>query len=194
MGQYSDEYKNIVIISLESDFAVTTKTMTSLENSEFSDPFNDPIKESLMVSNYSESRELERVPYIQKDLIVWAIVDGILLLIILFGNILTILAVRYSRRLRSVISNHFVLSLAISDILGKFDFSIKFTVLHQLVITLLVLKNSANQNKDTKILFSDWLYQFLLRNFCKRDPIYKNFYVKIETANQKIEFSCLCSD
>ncbi len=124
MGQYSDEYKNIVIISLESDFAVTTKTMTSLENSEFSDPFNDPIKESLMVSNYSESRELERVPYIQKDLIVWAIVDGILLLIILFGNILTILAVRYSRRLRSVISNHFVLSLAISDILGKFDVSI----------------------------------------------------------------------
>ncbi|CAO1380093.1 unnamed protein product [Diamesa serratosioi] len=47
----------------------------------------------------------------------WTIIDGILLVAILCGNILTILAVRFSRRLRSVISNHFVLSLAISDIL-----------------------------------------------------------------------------
>lgn len=54
---------------------------------------------------------------IKEEVIVWAILDGILLVAILSGNILTILAVRYSRRLRGVISNQFVLSLAISDIL-----------------------------------------------------------------------------
>ncbi|XP_070506519.1 D(1C) dopamine receptor [Chironomus tepperi] len=53
----------------------------------------------------------------QDEFLIWAILDGILLVLILCGNILTILAVRYSRRLRSVISNQFVLSLAISDIL-----------------------------------------------------------------------------
>lgn len=53
----------------------------------------------------------------QDEFLVWAILDGILLVLILCGNILTILAVRCSRRLRSVISNQFVLSLAISDIL-----------------------------------------------------------------------------
>lgn len=54
---------------------------------------------------------------IKQEFVVWAILDGILLVAILCGNILTILAVRYSRRLRSVISNQFVLSLAVSDIL-----------------------------------------------------------------------------
>lgn len=53
----------------------------------------------------------------QDAFLTWAILDGILLVLILCGNILTILAVRCSRRLRSVISNQFVLSLAISDIL-----------------------------------------------------------------------------
>ena len=58
-----------------------------------------------------------RVSVIEEEFLIWAIIDGLLLVAILCGNILTILAVRYSRRLRSVISNHFVLSLAISDIL-----------------------------------------------------------------------------
>jgi muscarinic acetylcholine receptor len=53
----------------------------------------------------------------EDEFLIWAIIDGMLLIAILCGNILTILAVRYSRRLRSVISNLFVLSLAISDIL-----------------------------------------------------------------------------
>lgn len=53
----------------------------------------------------------------EEEFLIWAIIDGLLLIAILCGNILTILAVRYSRRLRSVISNLFVLSLAISDIL-----------------------------------------------------------------------------
>lgn len=56
-------------------------------------------------------------PRDEDEFLIWAIIDGMLLIAILCGNILTILAVRYSRRLRSVISNLFVLSLAISDIL-----------------------------------------------------------------------------
>ncbi|XP_015595315.1 D(2)-like dopamine receptor [Cephus cinctus] len=47
----------------------------------------------------------------------WAFIDGLLFAIIICGNILTILAVRLSRRLRNVTSNYFVLSLAISDFL-----------------------------------------------------------------------------
>lgn len=57
------------------------------------------------------------------DLIIWSVIDGFLLVVILCGNTLTILAVRYSRRLRSTISNLFILSLAISD-LGKLSWNI----------------------------------------------------------------------
>lgn len=65
----------------------------------------------------AEIEATNRVSVIQEEFVIWAIIDGLLLVAILCGNILTILAVRLSRRLRSVISNHFVLSLAISDIL-----------------------------------------------------------------------------
>lgn len=46
---------------------------------------------------------------------IWSIIDGSLFVIILCGNILTILAIRLSRRLRNGTSNYFVLSLAVSD-------------------------------------------------------------------------------
>lgn len=62
----------------------------------------------------------DRVQVIQSDVVFWAVVDGVLVVTILSGNILTILAVRFSRRLRSVISNLFVLSLAISDMVVGF--------------------------------------------------------------------------
>lgn len=58
----------------------------------------------------------DRVSVINEDLFIWAIIDGVLMICILCGNILTILAVRYHRRLRLLISNLFVLSLALSDI------------------------------------------------------------------------------
>ncbi|XP_062540117.1 histamine H2 receptor-like [Armigeres subalbatus] len=58
----------------------------------------------------------DRVTAISEDLFIWAIIDGVLMICILSGNILTILAVRYHRRLRLLISNLFVLSLAMSDI------------------------------------------------------------------------------
>lgn len=69
------------------------------------------------VFEFTRQENTTRVDSIREEFLIWAIIDGLLLVAILCGNILTILAVRYSRRLRSVISNHFVLSLAISDIL-----------------------------------------------------------------------------
>ncbi|GAB0095898.1 muscarinic acetylcholine Receptor, C-type [Sergentomyia squamirostris] len=62
----------------------------------------------------------DRVTKIKSDLVFWSIVDGALVITILGGNTLTILAIRFSRRLRSAISNLFVLSLAISDIVVGF--------------------------------------------------------------------------
>lgn len=47
----------------------------------------------------------------------WSIVDGALMLLIISGNTLTILAVTLSRRLSSLVSNQFVLNLAISDLM-----------------------------------------------------------------------------
>lgn len=46
----------------------------------------------------------------------WTIIDGLLMIFILWGNTLTILAVTLSRRLSNLISNKFVLNLAISDL------------------------------------------------------------------------------
>lgn len=47
----------------------------------------------------------------------WSIVDGALMVLILSGNTLTILAVTLSRRLSCLVSNQFVLNLAISDLM-----------------------------------------------------------------------------
>ncbi|XP_026481256.1 histamine H2 receptor-like [Ctenocephalides felis] len=54
---------------------------------------------------------------VQSNYIFWSMIDGFLMLTILSGNTLTILALRLSRRLRSAISNQFVLSLAVSDLI-----------------------------------------------------------------------------
>ncbi|XP_037725609.1 histamine H2 receptor [Drosophila subpulchrella] len=47
--------------------------------------------------------------------LLWLIINALLFALILGGNILTIVAVRTCRHLRSVISNLFILSLAVSD-------------------------------------------------------------------------------
>lgn len=52
---------------------------------------------------------------ISAGLLLWLIINAIIFVFILAGNALTIVAVRTCRNLRSVISNLFILSLAISD-------------------------------------------------------------------------------
>lgn len=47
----------------------------------------------------------------------WSIIDGTLMVLIVSGNTLTILAVTLSRRLSCLVSNQFVLNLAISDLM-----------------------------------------------------------------------------
>lgn len=69
------------------------------------DSTNQP---SLAHDRYSEIRE---------NVVLWSIIDGLLFVTIVCGNCLTIAAVQLSRRLRSVVSNLFILSLAISDLL-----------------------------------------------------------------------------
>ncbi|XP_034113686.1 histamine H2 receptor [Drosophila nasuta] len=57
----------------------------------------------------------EQTSHIGAGLLVWVIINAIIFVFILGGNILTIVAVRTCRNLRSVISNLFILSLAVSD-------------------------------------------------------------------------------
>lgn len=59
----------------------------------------------------------EASQHISAGLLLWVIINFIILVFILGGNILTIVAVRTCRHLRSVISNIFILSLAISDLI-----------------------------------------------------------------------------
>lgn len=47
----------------------------------------------------------------------WSILDGMLMLLIISGNTLTILAVTLSRKLSTLVSNQFVLNLAVSDLM-----------------------------------------------------------------------------
>lgn len=59
-------------------------------------------------------------------LIIWGVIDSILILAILTGNILTICAVKWSRKLSAVLSNQFIFSLAISDIMVAISFPYHF--------------------------------------------------------------------
>lgn len=65
----------------------------------------------------SENVIQTELQHINSGTIVWASVNGLLFILILGGNILTIIAVRTCRRLRAIISNLFILSLAISDLI-----------------------------------------------------------------------------
>lgn len=55
------------------------------------------------------------VPILETSHIFWMIIDSTLMLIILSGNILTICAVHFNRKLSRTIANQFILNLAISD-------------------------------------------------------------------------------
>lgn len=62
--------------------------------------------------------EIKNLPLGDEEyLILWAVVDMVLMVIIIAENILTICALRISRKLANLISNHFVCSLAFSDLM-----------------------------------------------------------------------------
>lgn len=49
--------------------------------------------------------------------VLWISMDCFLFVAIVLGNVLTILAITWARRLRSVVSNYFILNLAVSDLM-----------------------------------------------------------------------------
>lgn len=51
------------------------------------------------------------------DTFIWIFVDSFLFIVIVSGNVLTILAIAWARKLRSVVSNYFIFNLAVSDLL-----------------------------------------------------------------------------
>ena len=75
-----------------------------------------PVLFGAVMANGSIRPSADRVSQITADVLSWVIVDGVILIIIFFGNILTILAIRLSKKLQSNTSNMFVLSLAVSDL------------------------------------------------------------------------------
>lgn len=53
----------------------------------------------------------------QNSDVFWILLDCFLFVAIILGNILTILAIAWARKLRSVVSNYFILNLAMSDLM-----------------------------------------------------------------------------
>lgn len=51
------------------------------------------------------------------EVILWSVIDSVLIFAILCGNILTICAIKLSRRISTLISNQFIFSLALSDLM-----------------------------------------------------------------------------
>lgn len=80
-------------------------------------PFNRIESGDLDVEETSVPALNDRYSEIRANVVLWSIIDGVLFITIVCGNCLTIAAVQLSRRLRSVVSNLFILSLAISDLL-----------------------------------------------------------------------------
>lgn len=53
----------------------------------------------------------------QNSHVFWILLDCFLFVAIVLGNVLTILAITWARRLRNVVSNYFILNLAVSDLM-----------------------------------------------------------------------------
>lgn len=80
--------------------------------------FNRSYSDALIMGGGTLSPAVhDRYSEIRENVVLWSIIDGFLFVTIVCGNCLTIAAVQLSRRLRSVVSNLFILSLAISDLL-----------------------------------------------------------------------------
>lgn len=73
--------------------------------------------DSIVTDTAYTSSSRPRYEEIREHVVIWSIIDGFLFVTIVCGNCLTIAAVQLSRRLRSVVSNLFILSLAVSDLM-----------------------------------------------------------------------------
>lgn len=51
------------------------------------------------------------------DRFIWIFIDSFLFIVIVSGNVLTIVAIAWARKLRSIVSNYFIFNLAVSDLL-----------------------------------------------------------------------------
>ncbi|XP_047110313.1 octopamine receptor 1 [Schistocerca piceifrons] len=83
--------------------------------------------------NYSTDTE-DEILFGLPERVIWATIDGALMIPILAGNIVTICAILWCRRLSSVLSNQFILNLAISDLLvGLFlPYHMAFSIIDEL--------------------------------------------------------------
>lgn len=63
-----------------------------------------------MLYNSSEETEPDSYEF-------WIFLDSLLFIFIVSGNVLTILAIALTRKLRNIVSNYFILNLALSDLL-----------------------------------------------------------------------------
>lgn len=79
----------------------------------WSSPFN--ITEVLF-----EPEGMDQTTDLESDVVLWALIDGFLFLAIICGNILTIYAIVIGKTISRTISNRFLLSLAISDLIVGF--------------------------------------------------------------------------
>ncbi|KMQ97680.1 g-protein coupled receptor [Lasius niger] len=73
---------------------------------------NESVDESV-----NASTTLTDPPATETSKYIWIFVDSFLFVVIVSGNVLTILAIAWARKLRNVISNYFILNLAVSDLL-----------------------------------------------------------------------------
>lgn len=107
-------------ISPTSQLSSSALLMTSpLSSSSLASSINNEISNDLdnIIVNATSNPSRDRYSEIRENVVLWTLIDGILFILIVCGNCLTIAAVQFSRRLRSVVSNLFILSLAISDLL-----------------------------------------------------------------------------
>lgn len=102
----SSDNSNNNISSSSSTFATTT---TNAANGLEDSPMD------MDVTTVAATIGAQLPSRIGAGLLLWLIINAIIFVFILAGNALTIVAVRTCRNLRSVISNLFILSLAVSD-------------------------------------------------------------------------------
>lgn len=106
---------NTVSPALLTMRTVTAATTSLVTNS--TKLMHDSDLEGIVTQTESSTDLIDRYSEIRENVVLWSIIDGLLFVTIVCGNCLTIAAVQLSRRLRSVVSNLFILSLAISDLL-----------------------------------------------------------------------------